>query len=149
MKIMRFIFFTALVLLPFLFVSRASAGEFPIPKVDYSADMVMTGESDSEGESLVVKGKVFSTKDKERREMDVSGQKSIMITRRDKQVVWILMLNEKMYIENPMDKMENDPVRMMKEGQIKLTKLGKEKVNGEFEITQGAKGAQATNVVPL
>ncbi|MBA2124435.1 hypothetical protein B9J78_05845 [bacterium Unc6] len=56
---------------------------------DFSADMVSTTKSG------VVTGKIFVTKEKTRMEMP----QAITITRMDKNVVWILMPDQKMYME--------------------------------------------------
>jgi hypothetical protein len=114
----------------FLLFSGAIGEEFPIPKVDYSADMEMKAKEGPGGKPVRVIGKVYASRDKERREMTVEGQESVMITRRDKMTVWVLIKDEKMYIESSLDEMDNDPERMMKEGKVKLTPVGSEKING-------------------
>ena len=40
------------------------------------------------------------------------------------------MPSEKMYMESHSDPKKNDPERMMREGNVKFTKLGSERVNG-------------------
>ena len=113
-----------------LFVSAAQAEEFPLPLVDYSADMNMDAGSSPDGKPMVMKGKIFASKEKERRVMASGGNESIIITRRDKNVTWILMPDQKMYMESLDSEPEKDPERMVKEGKIKFDKLGREKVNG-------------------
>lgn len=93
------------------------------PKVEYSADSYM------EFEQGVMKGKVFHAPGKERREQDASGMKQVIITRMDKKVVWILMPEDKSYMEQPikeaMEK-QHDPM----EYDYEYTVIGPEKVNG-------------------
>lgn len=69
------------------------AEDMPVPKVGYSADSFM------ETEEATIEGTVYSAPGKERREMYVGGEKSIMIIRRDKNVMWNLMPEERMYME--------------------------------------------------
>jgi len=58
---------------------------------DFSADMVFTIEDE------ILNGKIFVTEEKQR--MEIIGDTTIItITRMDKNVVWILMPEQKMYI---------------------------------------------------
>ena len=66
------------------------------PNVEYSADQSI------ETEAAAMKGKVFSTPTRERREMNQGGANMIMITRHDKKVIWTVMPEDKMYLEMPM-----------------------------------------------
>lgn len=75
-----------------LSVGTAAAGEEKL-LVEYSADQVI------EAEDGAMKGRVYYTPTKERREMNQGGQNMIMITRHDKKVSWTVMPEEKMYME--------------------------------------------------
>lgn len=122
--------FAVPVILLLLTVSTARAEEYPLPKVDYSADMEMNMQEEPGGRSMTVKGRIFSARDKERQEMVVADKKTVIITRRDKGVAWVLMDDQKLYVESALDQMDDDPVVMMREGRIKMTRQGTEKVNG-------------------
>jgi hypothetical protein len=117
-----------------LFVSSTYAEQFPYPKVDYSADLVMDMGKGPDGRTMVVKGKIFASKGNERREMLSAGQERVIITRRDKGVNWMLIPEQKNYMETLKDKGEKDPERIMRESDVKLTKLGSEKINGVMAI---------------
>ena len=59
---------------------------------DFSADTVSTTKEGT------FTGKIFATKEKTRMEMS----QAITITRTDKKIVWMLMPDEKMYMEQPL-----------------------------------------------
>jgi hypothetical protein len=63
------------------------------PKVEYSADSYM------ETAEAVMEGPLYYAPGKERREYLMDGQKMIMITRHDKKTAWMLMPEEKTYME--------------------------------------------------
>lgn len=108
----------AIMLLAMAGVLHAQEG----PKVDYSADTVM---ETSEG---AMKGKLYSSKGKERREFNQDGEKMIMIMRQDKKLVWMLMPEEKQYMEMKMPKEgRKDDLNGWK---IEQTKVGSETVDG-------------------
>ena len=73
------------------FAVSAGAAENSTP--EYSADSTM---ETSDG---VVKGTVYVAPGKERRENVMDGEKSVMIIRHDKKVIWMLMPDDKMYTE--------------------------------------------------
>jgi len=102
-----------------------------MPKVEYSADVTLDLGTRSSGAPMIMKGKVYSAKGKERREMAIEQHRSIFITDRNSKTSWILMPERKMYmVAGGTGKEEQDPERMMREGDVKLTKLGSESVNG-------------------
>lgn len=68
------------------------------PKVEYSADSYM---ETTEG---VMSGPVYVGPGKERREYVEAGEKMMMIIRHDKKVVWMLMPDDKMYMETKFSK---------------------------------------------
>ena len=87
---------------------------------DFSADMVST----TKGE--IFTGKIYVAKEKTRMEMP----QAITITRVDKNVVWILM-PEQRYMEQPL-KPENIAVSTDKmPGEVERKRLGKEVVDGK------------------
>lgn len=130
MKICRFSNISAAACLMLLFASSAQTAEFPYPKVGYSADVKMNMGKGPDGKPMILTGKVYSSNKKERREMVGFGEKTIMIRRRDKGVSWHLIPKRKMYMENLGGRGDQDPESMIREGNLKLTKLGSERVNG-------------------
>jgi len=73
------------------FAVSAGAAEKSTP--EYSADSTM------ETADAVMSGAVYVAPGKERRENVMDGEKSVMIIRHDKNVVWMLMPADKMYTE--------------------------------------------------
>jgi len=109
------------------------------PQVEYSADSTM------ETAEVSMKGRVYYTPTRERREMVMGsgGDKMITIARHDKKVAWTLMPSEKMYMETGIAKAKSkdDPSAY----KIEQTTLGPEAVNGMSTtkskiIMTGAKG---------
>jgi len=103
----------------------AEAGGMPESKAEYSATSSM------ETDQMTMKGKIYHTPDKERREMNSGGTKNIMIIRKDKKVSWMLMPEQRSYMENRMDSgkggdNEVDTSKMTIEG----GDLGTETING-------------------
>lgn len=105
--------------------------------LDYSADIINVSIVGEEEE--VVKGKGYFSKDKWRSEVETDeGEKAITIFRYDKEVMWVLMPEEKMYMEQkiPMEKIVEALSERMKELQeekkIKVYRkvVGKEKISG-------------------
>jgi hypothetical protein len=94
------------------------------PQVEYSADSAL------ETAEVSMKGHVYYTPTRERREMVMGsgGDKMITITRRDKNVSWTLMPAEKMYMESNIAKSKSrDDLSGYK---IEQTVVGPETVNG-------------------
>lgn len=100
----------------------AGAAGMPESKVDYSATSTM------ETEETTMKGKVYHSHGKERREM---GKDSITIIRPDKKVIWMIMPAQRMYMENRIGqnsgKKDNADTSDMK---FETTVVGPETVNG-------------------
>ncbi len=92
------------------------------PKVEYSAD------SSTETAQGAMKGRVYSAPGKERREMVQGGQKMITIMRHDKKVVWMLMPEQKMYMETSIS--NNSRPENLSGYKIEQTVVGTETVNG-------------------
>ncbi|MBI5970519.1 MAG: hypothetical protein HY884_05135 [Deltaproteobacteria bacterium] len=103
----------------------AQAGGMPESKAEYSAATSM------ETDDTTIKGKVFHTPNKERREMHTGGQKNIMIIRQDKKLTWMLMPNERMYMESKMGS-DKDSNKEMDASSMKIEggDMGSETING-------------------
>lgn len=100
----------------------ASGNEYQLPQVEYSADRYF------ETAEMTIKGKIYSTPDKERQEM--SGEMTmITITRHDKKVVWILMPDTKMYMENRLTE-GKEGTDNLSAYNFEETVVGEEVVNG-------------------
>ncbi|HKJ23896.1 MAG TPA: hypothetical protein VKB65_03680 [Myxococcota bacterium] len=89
------------------------------PKSDYMAHTVM------EADGARLTGRVWASGEKERRELAVSGRTHDVILRRDLGVAWILMPEQRMYLEQPLG--EHD---RMASGDLVREAVGKESVNG-------------------
>ena len=95
------------------------------PQVEYSADSVI------ETAEVSMKGRVYYTPTRERREMDVGGgDKMMMIMRHDKKVVWTLMPSEKMYMEMSLAQANASDNSDLSQFKIEQTVVGPETVNG-------------------
>jgi outer membrane lipoprotein-sorting protein len=99
------------------------AATLPAPSVEYSADRLI------ETSSGTFNGKVFSAKDKERAEMNMSGMQSVMILRRDKQLGWMLMPAQKMYMTVDFAKAQQQSGAAPND-QVEITEVGTESVEG-------------------
>lgn len=94
--------------------------------VEYSGEEVVeTAES-------ATKTKVYSTPTMERREMSEGGQQMITIARHDKKVTWMLMPEEKMYMEMPIGQSaeKKDEKTDLSAYKIEQTPMGQETLNG-------------------
>ena len=114
--------FAVAVLLPYTALSAGIAQ----PTVEYSADRVMTSGG------TTMKGRVYFTPERER--MEFNDGAMVSIVRRDKNVTWMLMLEQKMYMENKMSGnmaagKQQAPDNFDK-CDVKKTEAGKEDVNG-------------------
>jgi len=109
------------------------------PKVEYSAD---TNMETAQG---AMKGHIYHAPGKERREMVQGGQTMITIQRQDKKAIWMLMPDQKMYMEMSVDQSRApDDLTGYK---IEQTTVGPETVNGVSTtkskvIMTDAKGAK-------
>jgi hypothetical protein len=128
MNISKFYAIPTALAIVLLVAPPALAAESWLPKVGYSADVTMKMGKDRDGNSMIMTGKVYGTPEgNERREMAAHGRKMITIRRHD--VIYIVNPEEKIYWESRGGK-EKDPERMMQEGDVKITDLGWETVNG-------------------
>ncbi|MFA0887945.1 MAG: DUF4412 domain-containing protein [Synergistales bacterium] len=92
---------------------------------EFSADMAMKAP---DGSGMT--GKVFVKGPKIRQEMTPDGEKMITILRLDKKLSWVLMPDEKVYMEMKMRESAEDPSLVEKTDPAKVRRLGKETVNG-------------------
>ena len=88
--------------------------------LDFSADMVMKQKGQT-----AMSGKMFVSGDKSRMEM----QNMVVINRMDKKIAWMLMTDQKMYMEN---KIKPGSVPLERDStQIEKTLVGKDIVDGK------------------
>lgn len=104
--------------------AQVQAATLPAPSVEYSADRVV------ETSSGTFNGKVYSAKDKERAEMSMGGMQSVMILRRDKQIGWMLMPAQKMYMTMDFAKAQQQSGAAPND-QIDITEVGTETIEGQ------------------
>src|SRR3989304_5187839 len=86
-------FLAASLVLLAAFASAGSGAGFAEPKVEFSADNYVTAEDGKE-----FKYKMYQAPDKQRMDFEEGGKQS-MIIRPDKKVSWVVMPQEKMYLE--------------------------------------------------
>ena len=103
--------------------NQTQAATLPVPSVEYSADRII------ESSAGTFTGKVFSAKDKERSETNMGGMQSVMILRRDKQIGWMLMPMQKMYMTMDFAKAQQQSGAAPNE-QIDITEVGTETIEG-------------------
>jgi hypothetical protein len=105
------------------FCAPALSDRLPEPLVEYSAETM------TRTEGRLSLGKVYHAPYMERKEERIAGRPQVVITRMDLGVVWILMPNEKTYVELPVrDAMgrSSDPAGL----EYKYTTVGPEFVDG-------------------
>lgn len=115
--------FLTTLLTAILAVGTALAAGLPQTKVEYSADSIM------ETQGAAIASKVYHAENKARMEMKVQGANNIMISRMDKKVAWMLMPDQKMYMETSLEegkKKSND----VNNCQMDMQPQGSETVNG-------------------
>jgi len=107
----------------FALTAWAADKTFQEPDVEYYADEHM------ETEDVTMQTKVYHAPGKERREQDMSGMQQIMIMRRDKGVMWMLMPEQKTYMEMKMGQGKEDTADL-KDYTIEYSVVGEAVVNG-------------------
>ena len=119
------------VLISFVFSNLALA-------LDFSADMVNTSKEGS------FTGKIFAAKDKIR--MEMAG--AVTITRMDKNVAWVIMPQEKMYMEQPFDPEKIAGATEKMPGEIERTLVGHDTIDDraadKYRIVYTSNEARAT-----
>ena len=93
---------------------------------EFSADFIMQEKV----EKQIVKGKIFMKGDKMRHEITMEGRKQIMIVRPDKNVVWMVYSEEKMYMEMPYQAGDEKFKEWTSDNEKRAKYLGKEYVSG-------------------
>ena len=128
-KPMKSAFYATLILC--LAVSSGAVDTFPAPKVEFSADMTMTIKQAGTPQPYVIQGKIYSIKGKERREISSFGRQTAIINDRDNDQMWTLMPDQKMVMANAHPGARKDPASMIRDGELKMTKMGTETVSGQ------------------
>jgi outer membrane lipoprotein-sorting protein len=123
MKRFRRIIFALIVTVLFSMNAEAADRTFKEADVEYSADEQM------ETEDMAMEAKIFHAQGKERREQEMGGMQQIMIMRTDRGVVWMLMPEQKMYMEMKMGQGEDNSADL-KDYTIEYSVVGEEVVNG-------------------
>lgn len=112
-----------------LFLTAGGAGA-----QEFSADMTSYSKKET------TNAKIYVAQGKMRMEM----AESIMIIRPDKNLSWILMPADKMYMENPIDTSKSPKVAKEFEGETERVPMGMEDVDGQpaekFKVTYTEKG---------
>ena len=130
----------ALGLMMLLGVSFAQAAQF-------TATMV------TKAGSMEIPGKITVKDDLVRNEVNTGGQTSIHILRPDKQVVWIVLPQQKAYVEMPITQEARQKMMPITEEQkAKMTKVGSETINGyvcdKYESTMQRTRANPSKSLP-
>ena len=111
----------------------------------YSADVVTESSGGTHKSHMYAKGT------KQRMEMSEEGQKVINIIRGDKKVMWMLMPDQKMYMEMPLTKQKEDITSRMIDPDVKMEKkfLADENVDGhpskKYHVTMTRNGKKESS----
>jgi hypothetical protein len=112
-----------LVLFSLLFAVGVSAATLHPPEVDYSAERIIAS---AQGE---IRQRVYASAGKERMETTMGGNAMVNILRRDRQLMWMLMPAQRMYMEIDASAAQaQQPVGP--EPGVELTELGSERLDG-------------------
>ena len=106
---------------------------------EFSATMI------TKAGGLEIPGKVYVKGDKMRNEIEASGHPIINIMRPDQKLVWIIMPQQKAYMEMPINPGTQQQMMTMTEKQkAKMKKVGSETIDGrncdKYETTMGHQG---------
>ena len=108
--------------------------------LDFSADMVNRSKEGS------FTGKIFAAKDKIR--MEMAG--AVTITRMDKNVAWVIMPEQKMYMEQPFDPEKIAGATEKMPGEIERALVGHDTIDGraadKYRIGYTSNEARATEL---
>lgn len=99
------------------------ADTMPQASVDYSADSYM------QAQGMEINSRVYHSLNKDRVEMNTGGTNSIIINRLDKKVGWVLMPEQKMYMEVDLKESKKNS-KDISDCQVKQKSLGSDTVNG-------------------
>ncbi|MDD2903792.1 MAG: DUF4412 domain-containing protein [Syntrophales bacterium] len=112
---------------------------------DFSAQVV------SRTGSQEVKGKIYLQGEKMRQEFSAPEGLSINIFRPDKQVMWVIMPAQKMYMEMPFGQSDLGKTMQMPQDKAKMKLLGTETVNGyeteKYETTVKGRGREVKHYI--
>lgn len=100
-----------------------NAAQMPVAKVEYSAD------SKIEANGMIMNGKVYHGRDKDRMEMNVGGSSTVMIVRTDKQIAWMLMPEQKTFMEMSLEESQKKSSDMT-QCVVEQKAAGTETING-------------------
>ena len=107
-------------------------------EVDFSADMVMKSEGQQMQSTLFVSGQ----------KSRMQSQMGTMIVRSDKNVSWMIMQNEQMYMENPINPKQTPKTSREMPGETERVLIGEESINGKmakkFKVTYVENGNQTS-----
>jgi hypothetical protein len=106
---------------------------------EFSATMI------TKAGGMEIPGKVYVKGDKMRNEIQASGQPIINIMRPDKKLVWIIMPQQKAYMEMPINQGTQQQMMTLTEKQkAKMKKVGSETIDGyaceKYETTMNHQG---------
>lgn len=104
--------------------AAAEAPAWLTPKAAYMADTVM----ESDGRRMT--GRVWASGPMERREISMDGQTHTVILRKDRGLSWILMPEQRLYLEQPLGAGATAADRFAGAGHLEREALGQETVNG-------------------
>lgn len=110
-------------LLTLISIDPSWSAEIPEAKVEYSADSIL------EAERMTMKAKVYHAPGKERREQAMGDLKQIFITRKDKNVAWVVMPEQKMYMEMPFAQAKENEMDLSSY-KVDQTPVGEETIEG-------------------
>ena len=142
MKARNILIVCLLTFLPVWFLVTACAQDAYIN--GFSADVIMHSNS-AEGKSSVMNGKIYFSKDKMRTENTIEtnghSMSSIVIVRTDKNVMWMLMPQQNMYMEMPINQQEAARAEAISNNPVDEKPVGSEMVDGQmadkYEINSG------------
>jgi hypothetical protein len=115
--------FAAALALSFAPAGTVRAAGLAEPKAEYSADQV-AGSGDK-----TVKSRVYHAPGKQRMDMEEGGGKQFIITRADRKLFWIVMPEQKMYMEKSLEEGKKER-RDLTDCSFTQKAAGKETVNG-------------------
>jgi len=121
-------------ILQVMLVLGAAAGE-----LEFSADVQTTVKGVTTGSKMSFGG------DKWRLETTAAGKTTVSIARQDRKLVWVLLPEQQLYMEQKMKPEQQRGLTQRMAGELKRQKLGSETVNGmvcdKYEVTykEGAK----------
>jgi len=112
---------------------------------EFSADVLSTFKGQS------VSSKMYFEKDKWRMESEMRGMKSVSIVRKDKNLMWNLMPDQKMYSEMAIPEQQMQGASKAVADELSRKKLGAESVNGimcdKYEVSHKNKATGQTEVL--